>query len=254
MKFSHVFITRPRKDAEELAAMLTPLGLHSIIQPAFSYFPVQARASQEEVFNELDMAGPESLVIFSSPRAVAHGLAQLPVEALFRARVAAIGPATAKALAAAGIRVGITPGKGYTSEALLEALAEDPLRGSAGRSLAFIVAAPGGRKKLYEGLQALGWKSRMVMVYRPEAAELDKPALAALKDASAVICVWTSANAMKALSQRLPPATWFQLCQADWLVISQRLKRLARAYGPVRVHMASGPGNSDLFSAIRGLC
>jgi len=77
--------------------------------------------------------------------------------------------------------------------------------------------------------------------------------LAALQDASGVLSIWTSGNAMKALSQRLPPATWFQLCQGDWLVISERLKRLARAYGPARIHVASGPGNADLLSSIRGL-
>ena len=31
------------------------------------------------------------------------------------------------------------------------------------------------------------------------------------------------------------------------------LKRLSRAYGPAAVHLAKGPGNSDLLSAIRGL-
>ena len=92
------------------------------------------------------------------------------------------------------------------------------------------------------------------MVYKPEPAVLDKQALKALGDASGVLCTWTSANAMKALSQRLPPATWFQLCQGDWLVISKRLKRLARAYGPERIHLASGPRNADLLSAIRRLC
>jgi hypothetical protein len=91
------------------------------------------------------------------------------------------------------------------------------------------------------------------MVYKPEPAELDKQALKALRDASGVLSAWTSANAIKALSQRLPPATWFQLCQGDWLVISQRLKLLARAYGPERIHLAQGPGNADLLSAIRGL-
>jgi hypothetical protein len=58
---------------------------------------------------------------------------------------------------------------------------------------------------------------------------------------------------MKFLSQRLPPAVWFRLCQGEWLVISNRLKRLARAFGPNEIHLSPGPGNSDLFTAIRGL-
>lgn len=254
MKFTHVFISRPRREAEELAAMLLPLGLQSVVQPAFTYFPLDARSAQKEIFDEMSMAGPEALVIFTSPRSVAHGLSQLPDNILFRARIAAIGPATAKALGDAGIRVSITPHKGYTSEALLESIADGQSTSSAVKPCAFIIAAPGGRRKLFEALERRNWQARLVMVYKSEPAKLEKQALKALQGASGVLCVWTSANAMKALSQRLPPATWFQLCQGDWLVISERLKRLARAYGPERIYLAPGPGNTELLSAIRNHC
>jgi len=254
MKFTHVLISRPRREAEELAAMLVPLGLQSVVQPAFSYFPLDARASQKETFDEMGMAGPDALLVFTSPRSVAHGLSQLPDNVLFQARVAAIGPATAKALGDAGIRVSVTPLRGYTSEALLETIVAENSMSTAVRPFAFIIAAPGGRQKLFEALNTRNWRARLVMVYKPEPSELDKPALGALREASGVLSVWTSANAMKALSHRLPPATWFQLCQGDWLVISERLKRLARAYGPERIHLAGGPGNTELLSAIRSLC
>jgi uroporphyrinogen-III synthase len=253
MKFTHVFISRPRREAEELAAMLVPLGLHSVVQPAFTFFLQDVRAAQRETFDEINMAGPDALVVFTSPRSVAHGLSQLPDNVLFQARIAAIGPATAKALSDAGIRVNVTPRRGYTSEALLETIAEEKSASGAVRPFAFIICAPGGRQKLFEALNARNWRARLVMVYRSEPAELEKQALSTLPEASGVLSVWTSANAMKALSQRLPPATWFQLCQGDWLVISERLKRLARAYGPARIHLAPGPANSDLLSAIRGL-
>jgi len=253
MKFTHVFISRPRVEAEELAAMLVPLRLQSVVQPAYSYFPLDARIAQKEIFDEMSMAGPESLVIFTSPRSVAHGLSQLPDNALFQARIAAIGPATAKALGDAGIRVSVLPKKGYTSEALLESIPDGRSMSSAVQPFAFIIAAPGGRQKLFESLKTRNWHARLVMVYKAEPAKLEKRALKDLREASGVLSVWTSGNAMKALSQRLPPATWFQLCQGDWLVISERLKRLARAYGPERIHLAQGPANSDLLSAIRGL-
>lgn len=253
MNFTHVFISRPRQQAEELASMVKTLHLHPVVQPAFHYFPLDARSSQAEIFDEMDRAGAGSLLIFTSPRSVTHGLSQLPANLTWNARVAAIGPATARALADAGVRVGITPVRGYTSEALLETLSsEDPAR-IAGGAFAFIVAAAGGRQKLLESLEQGGWRARLLKVYRPEPAELDKTALEKLKEASGVLSIWTSANAMKALSQRLPPAAWFQLCQGDWLVISDRLKRLARAYGPERIHLAAGPGNADLLAAIRNL-
>ena len=253
MKFTHVFISRPRKEAEELAGMLVPLGLRPVVQPAFSYLSLDARNAQPEIFNEMGMAGPDALVIFTSPRSVAHGLSQLPDNVLFHAQIAAIGPATAKALGEAGIRVNVIPRRGYTSEALLESIAEERSTSTAIRPFAFIIAASGGRQKLFEVLKKQGWQARLVKVYKSETAELEKQTLRALHRASGLLSVWTSANAMKALSQRLPPAVWFQLCQGDWLVISERLKRLARAYGPERVHLSQGPANSDLFSAIRSL-
>ncbi len=253
MNFTHVFISRPRQQAEELAAMVEGLGLQAVIQPAFSYFPVDARASQGEVFDEMDRAGTAALLIFTSPRSVTHGLSQLPASLLWNARVAAIGPATARALSEAGVRVGVTPARGYTSEALLDALSVEDTSKVAGGPFAFIIAAAGGREKLSESLDENGWRVRLLRVYRPEPAELDKPALKELSEASGILSVWTSANAMKALSQRLPPAVWFQLCQGDWLVISERLRRLARAYGPERIHLATGPGNADLLSAVRNL-
>jgi len=253
MSFSHVFISRPLHEAEELAAMLAPLGLETIVQPAFDYHPVDARAEAPDAFAELEDAQRSDLVVFTSTRAVNLGLPQLPREVLWRARVAAIGPATARALMASGIRVGVVSPEGYTSEALLKTLAGEKKPASGSRGAAFIIAAPGGRRALADGLARLGWNPCFIMVYRSQPAALDQAAMAMVSDAAGLLSVWTSGNAMTGLAQRLPPATWFRICQGDWLVISKRLQRLARAYGPSRIHLAGGPGNTDLLTAIRAL-
>jgi len=253
MKFSHVFISRPQREAEELAAMLAPLGLQTVVQPAFDFVPLDVREDDPETCADLESATAADLVVFTSPRAVTHGLAQLPREVLLHARTAAIGPATASALAACGVRVGLSSTDGYTSEALLESLDAESATAGNRRNQAFILAAPGGREALVEGLAARGWSAKLLMVYRSEPATLDESALALLDEAVGVLSVWTSGNTMNALSQRLPPATWFRLCQGEWLVISERLRRLARAYGPSRIHLASGPGNGAIVAAIRSL-
>ena len=151
MSFSHVFISRPLHEAEELAAMLAPLGLETIVQPAFDYHPVDARAEAPGAFAELEDAQRSDLVVFTSTRAVNLGLPQLPREVLWRARVAAIGPATARALMASGIRVGVMSPEGYTSEALLKTLAGEKKPAPGSRGAAFIIAAPGGRQALADG-------------------------------------------------------------------------------------------------------
>jgi uroporphyrinogen-III synthase len=253
MKYSHVFITRPQRESEELAAMLVRLGLHTIVQPAFNYVARDAREEDPEGCEEFERATSADLVVFTSPRAVVHGLAQLPREVLLRARIAAIGPATASALSAAGLRVDVASPGGYTSEALLEALAVESGRAAQTQRRAFVLAAPDGRQALAEGLAGQGWNVRTLMVYRSRPAELDRAALAELEEATGVLSVWTSGNAMNALSQRLPPAAWFRICQGEWLVISERLRRLARAYGPPEIYLAGGPGNAAIVATIRGL-
>ena len=253
MRYSHVFLTRPRNEARDLAAMLSPLGLEVVIQPAFDFRELDAAAEQPDVLAHLKDGAGNPLLIFTSPRAVNFGLGQLPEGSIRACRVAAIGPATARALEAMGVAVNVRPSAGYTSEALLQTLAEDSSGFISPGRFALILAAPGGRMKLKKGLSELGWMAQMLMVYRRENAVLDKQEVDRLKEAAGILSVWTSANAMKSLSQRLPPATWFRLCQGEWLVISDRLKRLARAYGPKEIHLSPGPGNSDLFTSIRGL-
>jgi len=253
MRFTHVFITRPQSESRELAALLAPLDLQVITQPAFDFEKLHAASEQSGVWHELESAQASPLLVFTSKRSVSFALDQLPAGLITKCKIAAIGPSTSEALDAAGVQVNIRPASGFTSEALLEVLQEDTsLIGSCGKS-AFILAAPGGRRKMEEGLAELGWDTKVLMVYRRQNAEIDKQKLSELNAAGKVLSVWTSGNSMTALSQRLPPTTWFRLCQGEWLVISDRLRRLARAYGPAKIHLSAGPGNRDLFSAIRVL-
>lgn len=251
MRFSHVLVTRPRQEAEELAAMLTPLGLQVVLQPAFEFRERDAASEQPRVLADLEIDHASRLLIFTSTRAVKFGLAQLPRALVQRQIIAAIGPATSKALKAAGLQVNVRPSSGFSSEALLDTLEKNPSGFVAPAKSAIILAAPDGRRKMEDGLTRLGWKVETLMVYSRDNADLDKQALARLSEAEGIFSVWTSGNAMKALSQRLPPATWFQICQGEWLVISERLKRLARAYGPALIHLSPGPGNSDILGGIR---
>jgi uroporphyrinogen-III synthase len=251
MRFSHVLVTRPRQEAEELAAMLTPLGLQVVLQPAFEFRKREAASEQPRVLAALERDKASRLLIFTSTRAVKFGLAQLPRDLVQRQKIAAIGPATCKALKAAGVQLNVHSSSGFTSEALLDTLEKNPIDTLAPDKSAIILAAPGGRRMMEDELTRLGWAVETLMVYSRDNADLDKQALARLSEAEGIFSVWTSGNAMKALSQRLPPATWFQICQGEWLVISERLKRLARAYGPAVIHLSPGPGNSDILGGIR---
>ena len=253
MRFSHVFVARPRQEAEELAEMLAPLGVQVVVQPAFDFRAVDSAAGQPGLVAELEAEGASRLLIFTSTRAVEFGLPQLPPGLIGRCRIAAIGPATSLALKTAGVRVNVHPPAGFTSEDLLQTLQDDLPGSISPAKSAVILAAPGGRRKMEESLAELGWSVDMLMVYRRENAALDQQALQELNKAQSVLSIWTSGNAMQSLAQRLPSSLWLKICLGDWLVISERLMRLARAYGPSAIHLSSGPGNGDLFSAVKSL-
>ena len=68
MRFSHVFLTRPRSESGDLAAMLAPLGMQAVVQPAFDFLQRVAAASQPAVMAALESGELAPLLIFTSRR------------------------------------------------------------------------------------------------------------------------------------------------------------------------------------------
>jgi uroporphyrinogen-III synthase len=253
MPYSHILITRPQQEASELAEMLAPSGAKSIIMPAYDFYASELFSDQISHLQRAAAGPTKPLLIFTSPRSVEHGLGQIPPDVLTRVQIAAIGASTAALLEEAGAKVVLRPDSGYTSEDLLASLASQPGNRDSAARPAFILAAPGGRTALSEGLQAQGFEPHMLMVYGRRAKKIAPDAITAIERAETLLSVWTSANTMSALSQRLPPACWSHLCRADWMVISDRLRRLARAFSPAHIYLAEGPANSDIYEAIQRL-
>lgn len=250
-KFSHILITRPRSEAVELAGMLSPLQVQCIILPAYDFLASTLFSDQVRIMRDAAQDNSRHLLIFTSPRAVQYGLDQVPAELLRASRIGAMGPSTAQLLEAAGLVVSLHSEKAYSTEGLLGTLQlEGGVSGSEPRH-AFILAAPGGRSRLKEGLITLGYVAHMLMVYERRSAELPAEAVAAIEHADRLLSVWTSANTMNSLAQRLPTPAWSHLCRGEWLVISDRLRRLARAFSPARIHLSPGPSNADILGAIR---
>lgn len=251
MAFSHILITRPREEAQELADQLGSGSGEPIILPAYEFHQTKLFTDHIAQLSEAAAGPHRPLLVFTSTRAVEYGLPQLPPETVSAALVAAIGPATAAALQQAGVNVSLRPAAGFTSEDLLDTLSgNDVLQAGAP---AYILAAPGGRTQLQDSLKSSGHRTTMLMVYTRKPAEFPAEALGAIEQAPHLLAVWTSANSMNALSQRLPARCWYRLCRGEWLVISERLVRVARAFSPAKIHLASGPGNTELLNAIQAL-
>ncbi len=241
MDYSQILISRPQPEAAELARMVEGLGLTPLQIPAFRFEPAFPGMN----FDTAWRSGQRRLVIFSSTRAVEFGLRQLPAGFLDGVEIAAIGPATSNTLESAGHTVSIIPDDEFNSEALLRhpAVINQP-----GKALIF--AAPGGREKLFSGLQELGWNVEFAHVYRTVPAEPDAKDVEAILKCRKILSVWTSANALGLLSKNLDANAWMRICQGDFLVTSARLARIAQDHAPGNIYVTDGPGNDAIKDCI----
>jgi uroporphyrinogen III methyltransferase/synthase len=153
-----VVVTRAREQASELRVRLETLGAEVIELPAIEIEPIDIRVPD---------LGAYEWIVFTSANGVRaffeRGLAPegLDARALAGVRVAAIGPGTARALTARGIRADLLPER-FVAESLLEGFPPPPLDGAR----VLIARAEQARDVLPEGLGARGYAVDVLPVYR----------------------------------------------------------------------------------------
>ena len=148
-----VVVTRPAAQCAMLCAEIEGQGGSAIAFPAVEIEPVAVQAAAVA-------AADYDLVVFVSVNAVEHGAQQVIKSA--RTRIAAIGRATAAALAAAELAADIVPEAGFNSEALL---AHPELQLTSGARV-LIVRGEGGRELLRDTFAEHGMVVETREVYR----------------------------------------------------------------------------------------
>jgi len=148
-----VLVTRPAAQCAMLCAEIEGQGGSAIAFPAVEIEPVAVQAAAVA-------AADYDLVVFVSVNAVEHGAQQVIKSA--RTRIAAIGRATAAALAAAELAADIVPEGGFNSEALL---AHPELQLTSGARV-LIVRGEGGRELLRDTFAEHGMVVETREVYR----------------------------------------------------------------------------------------
>jgi uroporphyrinogen III methyltransferase/synthase len=191
-----VAITRARAQASELAAALRALGARVLETPSIR---IEPRAVQLPPLGDFD------LLCLTSPNAVGLFFARLAEQgldarALAAARVAAIGPGTARALREHGVSADIVPER-FVAEGLLEALAPLAIR------RALIARAAVARDVLVDGLRERGVAVEVVALYDTVAEPLEPAAGTEL--AAADYLTFTSSSTVQFFLQgaRPGPAT-----------------------------------------------
>ncbi|SBW04878.1 Uroporphyrinogen III synthase/methyltransferase [uncultured delta proteobacterium] len=172
-----VLVTRSREQASGMAALLAAEGARVVQFPTITIAPPEAATAVRQSACRLR---DFDWVVFTSPNGVAYFWRELEAlgldtRALGAAVVAAIGPATAEALAKKGVRADYVPAS-YVAEDLLEGLVA---KGVAGKRI-LIPRAENARDVLPKGLMKAGAEVTVVPAYRTlPAPDRDKNAEAA---------------------------------------------------------------------------
>jgi len=196
-----VVVTRPEGRTGALAARLVDLGARAV-ELACTRTEDPADGGAALAAAAAGVAGFD-WVVFTSPEAVRRFLALLRDARDFgAARVAAVGPSTAEALAAGAVVADLVPGQAV-ADALLDAFPGPP-GDRAGRVL--LPRAAVARDVLPDGLRAAGWEVEVVEAYRTvPVGDLSAEVRAAAAAADAV--AFTSSSAVTAFLEVAGPAS-----------------------------------------------
>jgi uroporphyrinogen III methyltransferase / synthase len=176
-----VAVTRTREQASGLAVRLRELGAEVVETPVIRVVPLDPPAPDPSRYDLLCLTSPNGVRLLFERLAAAV----LDARALHGARVAAIGPATARALREHGILADVVPDRAV-AESLVEALGEEPVR------RALIARARVARDVLPDALRAAGAEVDVLELYETVAEPLSPQRLHAVRAADYV--TFTSAS------------------------------------------------------------
>jgi uroporphyrinogen III methyltransferase / synthase len=185
-----VAVTRARAQASGLAARLRELGATTVEAPAIRIVPVDGPAPDLGRYDLVCMTSPNGVRLLFERLAAAG----LDARALAGARVAAIGPGTARALREQGVTADIVPER-FVAEGLVEALAGVPVK------RALIARAAEARDVLPDALRERGAEVDVVKLYETVAEPLSEAELAAARAADYV--TFTSSSTVRFFLQSI---------------------------------------------------
>ncbi|HEX5990728.1 MAG TPA: uroporphyrinogen-III C-methyltransferase [Solirubrobacterales bacterium] len=198
-----VVVTRARAQASGLAATLRDLGAEVVELPAIR---IEPRIESEEVLKVAGALGVYELVCLTSPNGVrllfeAMEAAGLDARALAGVTVAAIGPGTARALAARGVLADVVP-EHFVAEGLIEALEDTEVSGTR----VLVARAAEARDVLPDALRERGAEVDVVALYETVREQPGDAEVEAARSADYVTFTSSSTvtNLVEALGDRFP--------------------------------------------------
>ena len=240
-----VLVTRPRTQADELVTAIEKAGGSAFCFPVLDIAPLDENVVSA---NAATLPKPD-IVIFVSQNAVEYGLKYSA-----GGQIAAIGPATAAAIAAAGRVAEIQPAGGFDSEHLL---AEPAFGDVAGKQIR-IIRGSAGRELLAGELASRGANVNYLSVYERRLPKTSAQTLADLelrwRQGHINVVIVMSVQSFRNLVELLPAWCETQLELTPLVTPAARvLKDVLDRYPAARPILASGPRANEMVEAIIAL-
>jgi uroporphyrinogen-III synthase len=221
-----VLVTRPEFQAMPLCRLLESYGATTLRLPAVEIKPLKDRRVTAEQLGVLENF---DVILFTSANAVRFGASFLDQKRDLT--LAALGPATSRALNQAGYRVAIQPGESFDSEGLLS---HPRLERVAGHRI-LIIKGTHGRDLLQQELTGRGATVVCAEVYERVPATFSAAALEAVQERFAAgemqVITATSLEIGAALLKLASPGLRSEFERAHWLVPGERVASGLRELG-----------------------
>lgn len=243
---ARVLVTRPAHQAGPLAQGIARAGGVPVLLPAIE---IAAPSDRSALDRALAAAAQASHAIFVSRNAVERGLPALHARGIpATLKFAAVGAATARALEAAGIRDVLRPARRFDSEALLDLLPAEAVRGRT----VLLFRGEHGRALLADTLAARGAHVEPAICYRrTRPAHPDPTVLAQLARGDIDVAIATSIDGLENLVALAGSTGREPLLNTALIVASERVRAAGRALGfRAAIEVADGAGDDALLAAL----
>ena len=241
-----VLVTRPRQQAAALCQLLEAEGASTWRLPTVA---IEAIGNVGEMVARLGNLADFDVVIFTSANAVQFGVSLLDGQS--NVSLAAMGPATARALHQVGYEAALQPGEKFDSESLLR----HPRLEHLANQRILIIKGRHGRQFLEQELTRRGAQVTTAEVYQRVAMMPNHADLARLLDSFVAgqlqVITATSAEIGSNLLNLATPALRAEFERVHWLVPSERVARHLRECGlHAPLLQAESAEDHDLVAAL----
>jgi uroporphyrinogen-III synthase len=242
-----ILVTRPAQQAQGLINLLSSKGAGVLLFPTLVIHPV---TDIDRLKKDIQQHLNADWFMFISPNAVAHVM-PLMLEAKwlsgFEGQFATVGGGTRDLLAHYGVNNIVCPLDEVGAQALLDTLETEEVN----HQRVVIFKGDSENPILEEGLSKRGAHVFPITCYQRQRTQDDpEPLLHALSNGRIDVIVTSSGDGLQSLIQILPATLQSIACQLPVVVVSKRIRDMAKNFGFSKIILAKDTSDEAITLAI----